>query len=417
MKLLVKTNRYYILFSLLAFIIGGLIFYIIISTDIYGDADESLSIKKDQINEFLKKKDTLPDLSDSFDTLFFINVVVHANPDRFADTSFCSKEENSEVDYRELVFTQKFHNKIYQFIITKSQIESDDIIQGIIFSMFLVFIILLIILISFNYYLSKKIWKPFYHTLDSLGKFDLQNKIIPEIEESNINEFKKLNEVLRTMMEKMLKDFSIHKEFSENASHEMKTPLAIIKSKLELLMQSDNYTDNQIKLIQNISDTVNRLSRINNALLIITKIENKQYSVKEDIDIGIVIRRHMQNFEELISEKKINAKINIHNSLLLQMNPLLADMMIMNLISNAIKHNIPNGNFFITQTDKVLTFENSGPPLNFNTDYMFERFAKDRLNPDSLGLGLYIVKKIAENSDVKIEYHYENNDHIFNLSL
>ena len=314
-----------------------------------------------------------------------------------------------------MVFTQKFHNKIYQFIITKSQIESDDIIQGIIFSMFLVFIILLIILISFNYFLSKKIWKPFYHTLESLGKFDLQNKIIPEIEASNINEFEKLNEVLKTMMKKMLKDFSIQKEFSENTSHEMKTPLAIIKSKLELLMQSDNYTESQVKLIQNISDTVNRLSRINNALLLITKIENKQYPVNEDLDLGIVIKKHMQIFDELILEKKLISKVDIKSSLRIKMNPLLADMMISNLISNAIKHNIPNGNIIIMLTTHSLKFENTGHKLNFNTDYMFERFAKDRQNPESLGLGLHIVKKIIENSNLHIEYKFENNIHSFNL--
>jgi signal transduction histidine kinase len=415
MKLLAKTNLNYILFSLLAFIIGGLIFYALISADIYEDADESLGDKKNQIENYLKKKDTLPDLNTAFDSLTFITVVYNTHPDQFKDTSFFSKEENEDMEYRALIFTETFHNKIYQFIITKSQIESDDIIQVIIVAMFLVFLILLAVLIAFNYFLSKKIWKPFYKTMKSLEGFNLQNNKKPELGESTIAEFKKLNEVLNAMTEKMLKDFSVQKEFSENASHEMQTPLAIIRSKLELLVQSENFTENQAQLIQDIYDTINRLSRINQALLLITKIENRQFPVNEYLDLTMVIQKHMRNFEELIEEKNIETKISLQSTFRIRMNPLLADTLITNLISNAIKHNIPDGKFFITQTGNSILFENTGPPLNFNSDFLFDRFRKDRQNPDSLGLGLSIVKKITDSSNMQIEYRYENEMHIFQL--
>lgn len=415
MKLLAKTNIYYILFSLLAFCIGGLIFYVVISSDIYDDADESLSSRKMQVEDFLKKNDTLPDFKNSFDSLAFITEVKSAQQERFADTTFFSKEENEDVEYRALIFTENFHNKIYQFIITKSQIESDDIIEGIIISMLIVFVILLVILVTFNYFLSKKIWKPFYKSIESLEHFDLHGGRKAELGKSNIAEFKKLNHVLKNMMEKMQKDFSNQKEFSENASHEMQTPLAIIKSKVELLIQSENYTVDQMRLIQDISDTVNRLSRINQALLLITKIENKQFSVKEDLDLGLIIKKHIRNFEELFAEKNIYIKINLLTSFQIGMNPLLADMLITNLISNAIKHNVQNGKFIISQTENSIIFENTGHPLNFNPDLLFDRFRKDRQHPDSLGLGLSIVKKIIESSDMQIEYRYENEMHIFQL--
>jgi signal transduction histidine kinase len=270
-------------------------------------------------------------------------------------------------------------------------------------------------LIAFNYFLSKKIWKPFYKSLNSIENFDLQNSKKPEFGESNIIEFEKLNEALNRMSEKMLKDFSLQKEFSENASHEIQTPLAIIKSKLELLIQSENYTEEQAKLIQDISDTVNRLSRINQALLMMTKIENKQFPVKEDLDLGLVIRKHLQNFEELIAEKDIETKTNLQPSYCISMNPLLADMLVTNLISNAIKHNVSHGKFFISQTANSIIFKNTGDPLTFDPDLIFDRFRKDRQHPDSLGLGLSIVKKIAESSNIRIEYSYENEMHIFKL--
>jgi signal transduction histidine kinase len=217
------------------------------------------------------------------------------------------------------------------------------------------------------------------------------------------------------MMEKMLKDFSIQKEFSENASHEMQTPLAIIKSKLELLIQSENYTEEQAKFIQDISETVSRLSRINQALLLIARIDNKQYPLKENLDIVDIIKKHLDNFEELIAAKSIDKKVYLQTALHVSMNPLLADLLITNLISNAIRHNLPNGKLYISQTRNSIVIENTGEPLSINPEMMFERFRKGRVDSNSHGLGLSIVKKIADSCNVQIDYLYDDGFHSFRL--
>jgi signal transduction histidine kinase len=417
MKLLTKTNLYYILFSLITFIIGGSIFYVFISNDIYEDADESLAIKKDQIEDFIKKKDTLPDLSRPFDSLVFVSEVNAVQPDRFTDTTFFSKEEGEDVDYRALIFMVKYQDTIYKYVITKSQIESDDIIESIIYSMSMVFVILLIVLVTFNYFLSRNIWKPFYKTLKSLENFDLTNNKDPDLGESRIAEFRKLNDALKKMTTKMLNDFSIQKEFSENASHEMQTPLAIIKSKLELLIQSESLSETQAKLLQEISDTTNRLSRINQALLLIAKIENKQYPAEKDVDITAVIKKHVLNFEELISQKNIETRIALQSPFYITMNPLLADVLVTNLIANAIKHNIRGGSIIISQNANTVIFENTGIPLNLDPGLLFDRFRKGRQHADSMGLGLSIVKKICENNHILIDYSFENGMHSFRMIL
>lgn len=378
MKLLVKTNIYYILFSFVAFIICGVIFYIVISKNIYDEVDESLQGKKVQLEKILKKTDSLPDLYYAFDTNTTVKIVSAEKAERFIDTAFFNSEEKEDVSYRILEFNEKLKNKVYQIHIAESLIETEDIIQDIVFSMLGVFVVLIIILIIFNYYSSKRIFRPFYKTLQNLENFDISRNIKLETANSNIAEFNKLSESLKHMSDKMTKDFSLQKEFSENASHEMQTPLAIIKSKLELLIQSENFTENQMNLIQDISDTLNRLSRINQALLLITKIDNKQYPVKEDMDIAAIIQKHLHNFEELIAEKKIETKINLQSSLRIKMNPLLADILFTNLISNAIKHNVEKGKLAITQTDHYIIIESTGSTLDFNPEFMFDRFRKDR---------------------------------------
>jgi signal transduction histidine kinase len=336
-------------------------------------------------------------------------------PLRYIDTTLYDSEEKEYDSYRILEFTEKIKSRIYEFHISESLIETEDIVRDIIFSMLAVFVVLIVILIIFNYFSSKRIFRPFHKTLQNLENFDISRNIKLETANSNIAEFNKLNESLKHLSEKMLRDFSLQKEFSENASHEMQTPLAIIKSKLELLIQAENLTETQMMLIQDIYDTLNRLSRINQALLLIAKIENKQYPVKEDMDIAAIIQKHLHNFEELIAEKRIETKINLQPSHRININPLLADILFTNLLSNAIKHNVENGKLAITQTDHYITIESTGSTLDFNPEFMFDRFKKDRQNSDSIGLGLSIVKKIVDSSGMRIEYTFEKNVHSFKL--
>ncbi len=411
MKLLVKTNIYYLLFSILAFAFGSLIFYVIISNVIYDEIDETLLDKKAKIVEQLSANDSLPDFNNAFDSHITIALSADSVSQQFIDTVFFNKEENEDVAYRSLIFSAKSNGKIYRFAVSKSLIESEDLIQGIIVSTLLVFLILLLMLISFNYFISKKIWRPFNKTLESLEKFDVTSNVDFSITENNITEFKKLNEAICRMTDKMKKDFSIQKEFTENASHEIQTPLSIIKSKLELLLQEEGLKENQVKFIRETYDAANRLSKLNQALLLITKIENQQFPKKESIDFGSIITKHLKNFEELIAEKNIELNVNYNSSKSVSINPLLADILISNLIGNAIKHNIPNGKINITYTDLGVMIENSGNALVSDPVDLFNRFRKDKQNSESLGLGLSIVKKIAETSGMQVEYSFTNGLH------
>jgi len=129
-----------------------------------------------------------------------------------------------------------------------------------------------------NYIISRRLWLPFYETIKKINSYDIKNKTLITFPETNIAEFGKLNAVLSSMSQKIREDFFNLKEFTENASHEIQTPLAIIKSKIELLVQSENLSENQVELIQTIDQSVTRLSKLNSGLLLITKIENNQYA-------------------------------------------------------------------------------------------------------------------------------------------
>ena len=201
-----------------------------------------------------------------------------------------------------------------------------------------------------------------------------------------------------------LKDYEALKNFTENASHEIQTPLAVVHSKLELLMQSDNFTELQMKDIETINSEVSRLSKLNHSLLLLTKIDNLQFQETGTTAIGKIILKHLDNYEELITAKQITLTKNIDTAFEVLMNETMAEVLISNLITNAIKHNMEHGFINISLHEKQLTIENTGTSLQCKPEELFERFKKDEPQSESLGLGLSIVKKIGEQYNLKVMY-------------
>lgn len=238
-----------------------------------------------------------------------------------------------------------------------------------------------------------------------------------QLEESNINEFTELNQAVSLMTTRVSQDYNEIKNFTENASHEIQTPLAIIKSKLELLSQGESMKEEQMNTIQSMQEATNRLSKLNHSLILLTKIDNRQFSEKEEINVGILINKHLSNYEELLAAKLISVTKNIVGDVMLNMNEMLAEILISNLITNAIRHNVENGTIDIELKPHRLLISNTGMTLNADPAEMFERFKKDKVSSESLGLGLSIVKKICERYGYEICYRYADLLHITSISF
>jgi len=257
----------------------------------------------------------------------------------------------------------------------------------------------------------RNVWSPFNENLEILKNFSLENSQPIHLQETNIDEFQELNHSLVKLTEKINSDYKNLKEFTENASHEMQTPLAIMQSKAEMLMQSDNLSRAQLQQIKAIYLAGQRLSKLNKTLLLLAKIDNQQYKNKETIDINEAIERQLELFEDFVENKKlkINKKSTLNTKI--EANPLLFDMVISNLLSNAIKHNIEHGNIDILTTDLFISISNSGIPPKLNSTTLFERFKKESSSSNSFGLGLAIVKKVCDIYHWKINHSFIENQH------
>ena len=159
-----------------------------------------------------------------------------------------------------------------------------DIMEGMMLQFLLIFLV-----ISISWYITVRFFTrhllhPFDDTLEKTEQFNLAQGDIPNFKETDIQEFSRLNLSLEKLMRKDKETFRIQKEFTENASHELQTPLAIIRSKLDLLMQED-LDEKQLKLISDLYQLSTRISHLNRNLLLLAKIENVQYSATEMVDI------------------------------------------------------------------------------------------------------------------------------------
>jgi signal transduction histidine kinase len=417
MKLLVKNFYILLIFSLFTFLVGGIILYFNLKSQIYHEMDQSLILEKDRIIQKLMVSDTIPNFYTNFENQIKVEDKEDILPpqQKISDTIIYDSIENDYIPFRKLESVISLYTRIYKIDVAKSLINKTDLIRDIFMLMLFLFFSLLGVLLFVNLFISRKLLKPFYTTLGIIKNYQVTKSPGLKLPETNTKEFTMLNEVLNIMSDKIYSDFLTLKEFTENASHEMQTPLSIIRAKLELLIQDETLSREQLKLIQSINDSNNRLSKMSRALVLITRIESLQFNEKSTININQTLDNLLRNFNELISEKGIVVTKVYQEELIVDMNTMLADTLLNNLISNAIRHNIVKGNINIKTTKSEISISNSGLPLISNPDILFQRFSKDKPQSDSLGLGLAIVKKIADTNDIQITYTYNEGQHTLTL--
>jgi signal transduction histidine kinase len=248
--------------------------------------------------------------------------------------------------------------------------------------------------------------------------FDLKQQDQLRLPATRTSEFGELNQFLLKMTEKAREDYQSLKEFTENASHELQTPTAIMRGKLDLLMESD-IRDEQAILIAEMQNALERLSRIHSSLTLLTKLENNEYEAKEPVCISNQTRETLNSFDELIQMKSLTLEAHIEKSVYIPLHLALAELLITNLISNAIRHNVPPGDgkgggrgfIRVNLSREGLVVVNSGRAPQVPTAELFERFKKGNAGSDSIGIGLAIVRQICELSGFDIVYEYRDGLH------
>jgi signal transduction histidine kinase len=409
MKLLQKTNRAYFLISGAAFIIAGVVFFFVISFFFKDQVNEKLHHDIRNITRSIRTNGVLP----NFYPFIEIKEVSMQDERSFKaiDTLIFDALEKRKIPYRQLSLVTLINGQAYFIAARDTLPEKDDLMEAIALATGSVFILLLLSLYLINRKLSLKIWKPFYKTLDELKEFSHDKPGFRLTSESELYEFTELNSTLEKLTSKVISDYQALKRFTEDASHEIQTPLAIIQSKLETLMQNPDLKKDQAELINSAYVYTLRISKLTQTLLLLTKIANDQFPEKVIVNLSELLCEKINMFEDLIADKSLNLTKEITPVFFLETNFFLAESLLINLIGNAVKHNVAGGIIMIRLDHNQLEIANSGEKFAIPPSKLFARFYKAEKSSDSPGLGLAIVREICRLNKWEIRYVYEETLH------
>ncbi len=307
------------------------------------------------------------------------------------------------------------NKKPYRFNIETNIEESQETIFFISATTVFLFVMIVGGLLVLNRRLSKSVWKPFRETLDQLKTFSLNNHTKIEFSKTDVSEFDELNQSLTKLIEHNVSVYKTQKEFTENASHELQTPLAILKNKLDILLQNQDLTEKQYQIAEEMNRALSRSSRINKNLLLLAKIDNKQFD-SETFHLNEVLNQSLEILQEHFEQKNISVNTEISDNVKVNGNIGLTEVLINNLIINAIRHTSINGSILIRLSQSEFEVSNSGTG-KLNGDLLFKRFSRFSKDNNGSGLGLAIVKEICKSQNWTIDYRFENNNHIFSVKL
>jgi signal transduction histidine kinase len=417
MKLLSKTSLLIITASIFIFWIGNIVFFIVskemISQHINSELMSQMIVVKSQIGSAETDK-----LNLNLNDLVSIREVAPDDfqPPLLSDTVLFSSTQAKYIPHRALKFTFTADEINHEVIIFKSLLSSDNLIQRITISSIIQLIVFILMIYILNRYIFSNVWSIFSSSMGRVEDYDIKSREKLTLPRSEIDEFEKLNSVLLEMVDRIQTDYLSLKELTANTSHEIQTPLAIINNKAEILLQSESLTEADMEIVDSIISTTARLSKLNQSLLLITKIENHQFEESEDIDMAEALEKYLDGLEALVNEGRYKIVSSLKGGLV-RINPVLLDVLVSNLLKNAIMHGTKGGDINLSYNDNILVVSNTGEPFGFESERLFERFFKGSNKQGSSGLGLEIVRKICNYYRIDVAHSYLEGRHSFRIDF
>ena len=332
------------------------------------------------------------------DEMVFITEKSETEPARVLITIFRTEDER----YMELV-------------VYTPTIEKLDLLRAILGWIIFLYVLLLLIILSINIWVFRKNMKPLYVLLKWLDTSQLGKKNEPLENTAKITEFRKLNAATMAFAERGEKLFEQQKTFIGNASHEMQTPLAICRNRLEMLMEDETLTEHQLNELIKTHQTLENLTRMNRSLLLLCKIENGQFADTRSVCLNDILTHYLDDYKEVYAYRNITVTVTTDSSFCVEMNDSLVSVLVTNLLKNSFVHNIDGGFIYIKITANTFEISNTGE-MPLDRERIFERFYQGQKKEGSTGLGLALVDSICKANHLKIDYTYVENRHIFTIS-
>ena len=416
-KLLNKTLRVYIIFSLVVIIVSAPLFYFFTEKLFVDDADETLLLLKSEFKTYTQPSFKIDDIGQWNKISRDVKITDSISPlkhDTVFHKFYFDTLANENEPYRVLLSPLVLEGKPYTFFSRISLIESEDLVKNlaVLFCATLAFLLTGLFLITRR--MSLRLWRPFYSTLRQVEQFELDKNSNPSLAATDVEEFSRLNQSINKLIEKNIAVYKDQQEFIENAAHELQTPVAVFQAKLDVLAQHIPITHEVGETLSQLNEAIFRLNRINKNLLLLSKIDNDQFTSYELVSVEAVLEKQIPFLREQAFEKKIVIQTDNINPASTNANKTLLEIAITNLLLNALRHNIAGGRIFIKLDKNQLTISNTGSGPGLSIETLFKRFSPLRSEGGN-GLGLAIVKKICDQHGWTVGYIFKDESHSFSI--
>ncbi|WMX16338.1 HAMP domain-containing sensor histidine kinase [Aureispira sp. CCB-E] len=423
MKLLNHSVKYLSVALFILVTLWSIVFYFSMLNEIKDTIDEELENQKRLIIKNVLNDQTIITKENFDENLYTLQEIERESAilarDTYTDLEIYMQDaddDSPELEpVRMLTTVFKANDTFYQLKIANPIIEQNDLVKALFWNVVWLYLILILSIVYINNFTLKKIWQPFYRLLAQLKSYKIDQLTPLLLKETKIKEFDDLQQAVSEMNQHSLETYTQQKEFIANASHELQTPLAIASNKLELLFEDDSLSQKQAQKIAETYQILQRLVKLNKSLLLLSKIENKQFSKFEKINFNAIVKQSVGELSDYASYKGIEITVFNKAELIEKMDNTHANILISNLVKNAIFHNVENGTIEITIEKKLLKICNTGKALALDDNQVFNRFYKGGSSNRNTGLGLSIVKAILTLYNSQIHYYFKNNRHCFEI--
>ncbi|UTN05927.1 HAMP domain-containing histidine kinase [Flavobacterium bizetiae] len=372
-------------------------------------------LDRNEIDDFIENEDDSTETYSQFSTLhseFLVlskSSVKKANQKKAVFTNEYRIIEGEENEYRILQYHFTYDNQGYQLEIGSSLGEVKDLTFIIRFFIIIVFVVILLITFLADTFYIEYLLKPFYKIIDTkIRRVNEPEAFDHTPIKARSRDFRELDFVLNQMMDRIAELFKKEKQFISNVSHELLTPIALLKNKFENLLQNDSLDDNAFDKIAGSLRTLDMLKKIINNLLLISRIENNQYEANEEVNFHEIITDLQEDLQDRIDDREIQFINKMEHDFSFTGNKTLIHILIYNLVTNAIKYNKPNGSIIVTdgfvEERYFISIADSGIGMNASQiEKIFSRFARISSDQEGQGLGLAIADSIASFHHIEIK--------------
>lgn len=398
----------------------GFFFYKVVISEVNDETDDGLELYAEQIIRGYLSGSGLP--SETTDVTNNTYTVERVDRAQYGD--YCvydnemiyvpAKEETEPARVLRMTFTDASGDMFLLTVMTPT-LEKEDLIMAILYWIAILFFGLLVVIVAIIAFIVFRSMKPLHRLLKWIDDYRLGEEVAPLENNTSVSEFKRLNDAVKEFAARNEKLFLQQKQFIGNASHEIQTPIAVCKNRLEVLCNSD-LTEVQMTEVLKTLKTLDYISRLNKSLLFLTKIDNRQFVDQSQIDIARIVEKGVEDYSDIYAYKDISIEVHGDESLqAIPMNQTLATALVSNLLRNAFVHNEEGGTISVSVIAGKLSVANTGQPEALDKNRIFERFWHTGQNEGSTGLGLPIVLSIANYYGFEVGYDFTDAKHIFSI--